>query len=73
MSQKKPKNKSEAFAVLLHNSLVPQELKDEILKELPKMDESEILALFAILQTEHNIHERVLMQLEIELDKIRNK
>ena len=68
----KKKGLSEEFATLLYNSFIPNELKSEILAELYTMDQDTLKELYHIMKNEKSWQDRMIVQLEVELNKIRN-
>lgn len=64
--------KSEKFAYLLFNSIVPDTIKQKILSALPELNQSQILRLYRILKTEESRREQMIIKLEIEAEKMRS-
>lgn len=62
---------SEQFAALLYNSLVPQDLKKEILDTLPNMTQNQIQSLYDILKKENTSVQLLKKEYEVQIKNLR--
>lgn len=64
---------SQEFAQLLYNSLLPQEVKNDLLKEVSKMSTKQLRAFYKILKSEEAQVKLLKMEFDMQIKKIRNQ